>query len=180
MSTLDRENDYRFRTERTNLLDTNFNESDSFLKEIIEILSPNVTKSLPPNWQEIETNKEALTWLQTRSQESYCLNIYLNEKKNCIGFVFLYEAETIANQVTLRFGYLIAEQHWGKGLGTEIVNGLIDMCTKKNNIISLSGGVATDNYGSVRVLEKCGFKILPDNNSTNELVFYTFTFSKNS
>jgi ribosomal-protein-alanine N-acetyltransferase len=49
--------------------------------------------------------------------------------------------------------YWIDQQYWGKGFATEGLKAFIKGCTKR----PLIGRVAYDNYGSQRVLEKCGF-----------------------
>lgn len=60
----------------------------------------------------------------------------------------------------MMFAYLISETLWWKGYGTELIKGLVVWCKSSRNIRSLSGGVATKNTGSARILEKCGFVAL--------------------
>jgi [ribosomal protein S5]-alanine N-acetyltransferase len=50
--------------------------------------------------------------------------------------------------------YWIDQQYWGKGLATEGLKTFIEGSSKR----PLFARVAYDNYGSQRVLEKCGFK----------------------
>ena len=50
--------------------------------------------------------------------------------------------------------YWIDQQYWGKGLATEGLKMFIEESSKR----PLFARVAYDNYGSQRVLEKCGFK----------------------
>jgi len=50
--------------------------------------------------------------------------------------------------------YWIDQQHWGKGFATEGLKAFIKDSVKR----PLFARVAYDNYGSQRVLEKCGFK----------------------
>lgn len=49
--------------------------------------------------------------------------------------------------------YWIAREHWGKGLATAALSALLELDPKR----PLIGRVVTDNIGSLRVLEKCGF-----------------------
>jgi RimJ/RimL family protein N-acetyltransferase len=60
--------------------------------------------------------------------------------------------------VTVRLGYLIAEGEWGRGLGGELVAGLVVWCRTEPAIRALIGGVAADNTASIRILERSGFK----------------------
>lgn len=52
--------------------------------------------------------------------------------------------------------YWIAREHWGQGFATEAVSQLLREVT----IRPLYARAAKDNVGSLRVLEKCGFKVL--------------------
>jgi RimJ/RimL family protein N-acetyltransferase len=50
--------------------------------------------------------------------------------------------------------YWIDQQHWGKGFATEALKTFIKDSVKR----PLFARVAYDNYGSQKVLEKCGFR----------------------
>jgi len=52
--------------------------------------------------------------------------------------------------------YWIDQQHWGKGWCTKGLQQFLENATKR----PLYAWVAFDNYGSQKVLEKCGFKII--------------------
>ncbi len=58
--------------------------------------------------------------------------------------------------------------HWGYGFATEVTNALIKCGFEDFNLHKVEAGVATENYKSIRVLEKSGMireglrrKILP-------------------
>lgn len=89
-----------------------------------------------------------------------------------IGFILLYLIHLENEHMDLRFGYLLTESLWGKGLGTELVNGLVNHRQELGNIKSISGGVEKDNIGSIKVLEKCGFHSSSQNNKTKEVIFF--------
>jgi len=80
------------------------------------------------------------------------------------------------NYYDLRFGYLLAEKVWGKGLGTELIEGLLNWCKKQGNIRSISGGVETDNIESIKVLEKTGFSVSTMDSPSEKTVFYEYRF----
>jgi RimJ/RimL family protein N-acetyltransferase len=54
-------------------------------------------------------------------------------------------------------GYWIGKEHWGKGIATAAVRSLVSTIRER----PLYAFVATNNLGSIRVLEKCGFTTVP-------------------
>lgn len=56
-------------------------------------------------------------------------------------------------------GYLIGNHKvWGKGYATEAIFALSDFAFSTLNLTELTAGAYSINYGSIRVLEKCGFQ----------------------
>lgn len=51
--------------------------------------------------------------------------------------------------------YWIGKEHWGKGIATRALRLLLD----EVSVRPIWGGAAADNAASIRVLEKCGFKL---------------------
>lgn len=148
----------------------------TFAKKVIKILTPNVTKALPDGWQNISTIDGAQKWIKDRDNESHFVAIQLLSTNETIGFIFLYESDSERNYYNLRFGYLLSEKVWGKGLGTELIEGLIKWCRTEGDIKSISGGVEADNVRSIKVLEKTGFSASTADNPTQEVVFYEYQF----
>jgi len=151
-----------------------------FAEKIIEILTPNVTKALPDGWQNISSVVAAQAWIKDRDKESHFVTIQLLSTNETIGFIFLYEPDSEPNYHELRFGYLLSEKTWGKGLGTELIEGLINWCKSEGNIKSISGGVETDNIGSIKVLEKAGFYVSTLDNTPEGVIFYAYQFDASS
>ena len=149
---------------------------EKFARRVIEILTPDVTRSLPEGWQNISTVEHAKQWIDARDDESHFITIQLLSTDETVGFIFLYESDNEDDNYSLQFGYLLSESVWGKGLGTELLNGMIDWCKAQRDIISISGGVETDNIGSIKVLEKTGFSRSTLDNPTDEVVFYEYRF----
>jgi ribosomal-protein-alanine N-acetyltransferase len=148
----------------------------NFAEKVTEILSPNVTKALPDGWQSIDTINGAQEWINERNKESHFVTIQLSTTNERVGFIFLYESDSEHEFHDLRFGYLLSEKVWGKGLGTELIEGLIKWCKKEGNIKLISGGVETDNIGSIKVLEKTGFSASTVDNQTEGVIFYEYQF----
>ncbi len=150
---------------------------DIFEKKVISILTPQVTKSLPDGWQIIKTITDAQSWIRDRAEESHFITVQLIPSNELVGFIFFYESYLQKSYYDLRFGYLLSETVWGKGLGTELIQGLINWCKAEGDIKSISGGVETDNIGSIKVLEKIGFSPSTKNNRTEETIFYEYLFN---
>jgi len=147
-----------------------------FAEKVIKILTPNVTKALPDGWQNISTIDSAQEWIKDRDKEGHFVSIQLLSTNETVGFIFFYEIDSENNYYDLRFGYLLSEKAWGKGLGTELIEGLINWCKLEGNIKSISGGVETDNIGSIKILEKTGFTASTIDNQTEGVVFYEYQF----
>jgi RimJ/RimL family protein N-acetyltransferase len=54
-------------------------------------------------------------------------------------------------------GYWIGREHWGKGVATQALRQFLDLVKER----PLYAHVAKHNTASLRVLEKCGFKMAP-------------------
>jgi RimJ/RimL family protein N-acetyltransferase len=73
----------------------------------------------------------------------------------------VFEGEVVGSVATfVLFGdrevtYGIARRHWGKGLATRALSRFLGLVTTR----PLHARAASDNLGSLRVLEKCGFRV---------------------
>jgi len=151
-----------FKTNRVSMLNWSFIETqtefkNAATKSVLKIMTPNVTKALPDGWQNLDTVNKAENWIIERKEDSNFYSITLTETNKIIGFLFLYENNEIKESKELRLGYLLTESVWGKGIGSELIKGLVEWCRDSKIINSISGGVEKDNVGSIKVLEKNGF-----------------------
>ncbi len=73
------------------------------------------------------------------------------------GYCVLREAEWREGN-DLEIGYLIATEHWGKGLATEVANALCQYAFEHFDVKVLVAFIDPHNNASKRVLEKCGFE----------------------
>ena len=60
-------------------------------------------------------------------------------------------------------GYWLGREFWGQGLATRALRELVDELERP-----LYAEVATTNIGSIRVLEKCGFKVVGSETEQDE------------
>jgi ribosomal-protein-alanine N-acetyltransferase len=146
-----------------------------FTKKIIDLLTPEVTETLPEEWQKIDTLERAAAWINKRDEESAVFTIeFLSNKepKEVIGFLFLNEEDPAEFTGTkLRLRYLLSKKVWGKGLGSELIKGLVEWCEAAGDIASISGGVSVDNLTSIKILKKNGFSISTSERPPKNMVF---------
>lgn len=146
-------------------------EKKYLLEDVLSIMTPSVTKDLPDGWQNLTTIEKAQEWVNERKNDSFFYTIQQHNSEEIIGFLFLYTENETTESYDLRLGYLLSESSWGKGFGSELIKGLVVWCKKENNIGSISGGVESNNFGSIRVLEKNGFIKTNDELPGNMLLY---------
>src|SRR5690606_15556735 len=59
---------------------------------------------------------------------------------------------------TARFGYWLAEPHWGKGIMSDAARATVEYVLAHFDLVRLEASVYEWNPASMRVLEKCGFE----------------------
>lgn len=74
-------------------------------------------------------------------------------------------------------GYVLAKEHWGRGLMPEAVSAVIDYCFNVLDYDYLTCGHFIRNDRSRRVVEKCGFRFFAESNY--ETRYDTVEVSKN-
>lgn len=84
--------------------------------------------------------------------EFYYFAIRLNGK--LIGVMKTYESDY------LELGYAINEDYWNKGYATIALNLVTAYFLKLDRIKKIILGAFSDNYSSIRVMEKCGYSFL--------------------
>lgn len=160
--------DFSFATER--LVAQHWHDAESETSLVISVqrlLAPAaVTRDLPADWQGPYSLERAQQWIDDRDNEGHVLLVNDRETGRPVGLLFLSNDDSM----TVRLGYLIGHDSWGKGLATELVRGLVDQ-SGRLGIRSLLGGVMRGNDASCRVLEKCGFTGTPNAGNPAELVY---------
>ena len=74
------------------------------------------------------------------------------------------------------FGYRYSKNSWGKGFGFEAARGVLEYGFSELGLEKVLGLTAEQNYGSIRILEKLGFKFEEKflfNNTKAFKYFYT-------
>jgi len=139
-------------------------------KAVSAILTPRVTQSLPEEWRGEYPEDRAAKWVEDLDQEAVILLVLGRPTKNVIGLMILFESDDEQSGRSVRIGYMLAENAWGKGYATELLQGLIGWC-RTMEVSSIIGGVERDNVASRRVMEKNGFVALPNALSRGELLY---------
>jgi RimJ/RimL family protein N-acetyltransferase len=134
------------------------------------ILTPRVNQALPEAWRGEYSEARAAKWLDDLDQEATILLVLDCTTKNAIGLVVLFESDEEQPGHNVRIGYMLAENVWGKGYATELLQGFIGWC-RTTEISSIIGGVERDNTASQRVMEKNGFVVLPNTQGHAELLY---------
>ncbi len=134
------------------------------------ILTPKVNQSLPEDWRGEYTEYRAAKWLEDLDQEAAILLVLDRPTNNAIGLMILFESDEKQSARSIRIGYMLAENVWGKGYATELLRGLVGWC-RTMEISSIIGGVERDNIASQRVMEKNGFVVLPNVRGHEELLY---------
>jgi RimJ/RimL family protein N-acetyltransferase len=153
----------RFDTPRLSAVPWHDARTDGSLTEVVlDLLTPAVTRTLPPAWQQVHDHEQAQRWIAERDRESTVLLVTATDEEP-VGLVILGEEPATGSDsgaIDVRLGYLLAPGTWGRGLASELVAGLVGWCQAEPQIGSLTGGVASDNPASARVLTNHGFEVI--------------------
>jgi len=125
------------------------------------------TLGVPKNIDETKSVIKAILEDQKKQPQcQYHLNVCLSETGEFIGM-----AGISISRDKYKLGeiyYKLVPDFWGNGYATEIAAALINYGFEVFNLHKIEAGVATENHGSIRVLEKVGMtreglrrKILP-------------------
>ena len=118
---------------------------------------PVVNKYLETREATIEDLKE---YIKSRKKSPNCLffGIFLKENNKHIGNVKL-EPIDFEKKIS-DFGMMIGEkEYWGKGIGTEVTQLVINYAFNELNLKKIRLGVIPENIPARKVYEKVGFKV---------------------
>jgi ribosomal-protein-alanine N-acetyltransferase len=84
-------------------------------------------------------------------------------------------------QKTAEIGYWVAKPYWGKGIASEALQKFTELLFENTDFIRLNASVFEGNFGSAKVLQKCGYKldaVLEKAIYKNGVVFNEMLYSK--
>ena len=108
-----------------------------------------------PVHKNIEETKNVLSTMIYR-KETFAIVNKANNK--VIGSIGIYKDEKRSNPYCCMIGYVLNESYWGKGIMSEVLQGIQDYIFRNTNINLISIYHFPNNFRSRRVIEKCGFK----------------------
>lgn len=124
---------------------------------VAETLTETTTVALPEPWRGDWSPVRARAWIDERDRESPTCLVVDRESGQPVGLLILFEVPLDIGTVDVRIGFVLAERVWGRGYATELVAGLVEWARAQLPVATLTGGVATSNPASARVLTRNGF-----------------------
>lgn len=135
-------------------------------KGLGKLLTPAVLQHLPPSLQLSGADSQITDWVSLQAGAGDTYLVQDRHSGSLLGLLILAAFGEAPAPVQLHIGYLLAEEAWGKGIATELVDGVVKRVPVGRNI-TVMGGVGVDNPGSAKVLQKVGFS-LSDELSTED------------
>ncbi len=95
-----------------------------------------------------------MAMLNSNIDRTFTFAITVNDK--AVGSIGVFRKDNIHFR-TAEMGYYIAEQYWGRGIGTSAVKQVCSYIFMHTDIIRIYAEPFADNIASCRILEKSGF-----------------------
>lgn len=148
-------------------LELSLSERSALHQRIPQILTPAVVENLPPYFHGIDSCHLAQQWLEHMLAESR-LFLVSSDDGTLMGLLFAY----VDNDNDAHIGYLLAQEFWGKGFASELLQGFISEVSNSENWSKLIGGVDQTNIASAKLLKKLGFVERPAED--NGVIFFEY------
>jgi ribosomal-protein-alanine N-acetyltransferase len=110
------------------------------------------------------------TWVDDRISEAQIFCVHARDTAELVGLILLFDNPEETAVPTIQLGYFLGEAHWGHGYATEMIKGLL-ATLRGDRQMRLAAGVDRDNVGSVKVLEKSGFRKIPAQTTAGRYYF---------
>ncbi|QBZ61274.1 hypothetical protein PoMZ_08222 [Pyricularia oryzae] len=120
--------------------------------------NPQIAKWMRNTFPSPYTTEDARKWISELASP-YDFVICTPDGSTLMGGVGLKKRSDIHHR-TMEIGYWVGEEHWGKGIASEVVKAFAEWAfAEYDSLLRLEGEVFEGNAGSCRVLEKAGFKL---------------------
>lgn len=100
---------------------------------------------------------DAQWWIAEGHLTEGSFNLVIDLNGECIGNIGIHSLEG-HDKNSVELGYWIGEAHWNKGITSHAISLLTEQVFSKHGVTQLTALVAAPNVGSMKALEKCGFK----------------------
>jgi RimJ/RimL family protein N-acetyltransferase len=114
----------------------------------------NLRDGLPYPYREEDARAYIAAMLGADQNAVYAFAITVDDV--AIGSIGVFRKDNIHFK-TAEMGYYVAEEHWGKGIGTQAVKEVCQYIFENTDIIRIFAEPFAHNLGSCRILEKSGF-----------------------
>lgn len=175
------------RIETKRLVLRQFEQNDA--ERLHELCSqPYILKWMPDWERSIEQRKEWLDWvikqynIATKETARIMLAVTLKETGTLLGMVGIGNKEEVDNEIEI--AYFVSEEYSGKGYITEAAKVMLQWAFETLGMEYIIAIVETDNYASLRVVEKCGFeklgtRMILNSGETQEKPFFYYKLYNN-
>ena len=116
----------------------------------------NISKYLTSKFPYPYQTEDAIWWVNSGSKIGNHKAIDIDGE--CVGGIGFINGEG-EHIYTAQIGYWLGESHWGKGIATKALSIMTEKALTRNNIARLEASVFSPNKASMRVLEKCGYRL---------------------
>jgi len=162
----------RFQTDRLLIRDITTEDLDSLLKLYQKKGNMKFISDGRYLW-----SKEQLADKYEKCNRNYHLGfgvftVILKQTNTIIGEAGLFEI--FGDCMKLEAGYILDSKYWKHGFGTEICTELINYSFNKLGIKTLICRMYAENYGSVKLSEKCGMKRVKTGETKDGRTFYEY------
>lgn len=130
---------------------------EQLIETAVALLTPQVTETLPHNFQGVDDIQSANVWLEQMLATSELVLVELPASGEIIGFIFLAKMDEQNAHSTVHLGYLLGEKYWRKGYANEALEGLLQWSRSYLFDTLFIAGVDNHNHSSVKLLDNHGF-----------------------
>lgn len=103
------------------------------------------------------TRQDAEWWVRTGCRERGCFKAIALDGQ-CVGVISA-NFQNYEHKYSAEVGYWLGEQYWGRGIATRALEDLSALVLGGGGIVRLYARVFSPNGASIRVLEKCGYRL---------------------
>lgn len=144
------------------------------LDEISDMLDADMTAFFPEKLWYKEGTMNVAEWAETFGKGSTISTVWLGTGE-LTGLLMIRRPEDTNSY--MHIGYLFGKAHWGKGLATELLRGLVRNLKTKEYTGMLHAGVVHGNPASARVLKKV-FTEMEDKSKASDVDWFQLQLTK--
>lgn len=138
--------------------------------ELKVILTPTIMYRLPLSMKFSADEDSISKWVDDRVNDVQILCVHERDTSELMGLILLFDNPEETVIPTIQLGYILGEPNWGKGYATEMVKALLTALGGGPRM-RLAAGVDRENVASAAVLEKSGFRKIPEQTTAGRFGF---------